>query len=481
MRILLLMLAFAMGSMAQTVESRSVMLKGTSLPASCVVGERFFKTDATAGENLYLCTSTDTWTQVSGGSGASYPTDLLCKVTVATNVATFGAGASGTNPCNFQGNRITAQGTLTITSTPAAGTYYFETAGGVIYANLPGATTGLSASGITMSASTAGFTVGRAKIATITYTSGTDWDATVTDWRQPFSEAPVPAAGTLMTSSDSSGVRTLAVDAQNLYANNYLRSTSGNDTYVAGTTPATVAYSTGRCYVLNADTANTGAATVNIDSLGAKSILRRNGDALSDGDITADKPISICYDGTQFIIQGDGGGSSGVTLSGSYWYMNVNGGSGAGYSVVGTTPRFFRWVAPYNATIGKVATFISAALGSGAGITWGLYNDACSSQIAVATPYVSTGGTGSISVTFSSPPTVTAGTVYCWIIATDSATVNTLIATTASTSEGHLNTTVNRIGTCGNPNTGTGAAVAPPTSCGTETAATALHRFALLP
>ncbi len=46
---------------------------GSSLPASCAVGEQFFKTDATAGQNLYLCTAANTWTQMSGGGGGSNP------------------------------------------------------------------------------------------------------------------------------------------------------------------------------------------------------------------------------------------------------------------------------------------------------------------------------------------------------------------------------------------------------------------------
>jgi hypothetical protein len=47
-------------------------------------------------------------------------------------------------------------------------------------------------------------------------------------------------------------------------------------------------------------------ATVAVNGLAAKSILTRSGAALSAGDITAGKPITLCYDGTQFIIQGDG-------------------------------------------------------------------------------------------------------------------------------------------------------------------------------
>ena len=89
----------------------------------------------------------------------------------------------------------------------------------------------------------------------------------------------------------------------------YCRSTTGNDTYTCTLTPTLTAYTRGGCLTLDADTANTLAASVNVDSLGAKSILNRAGSSLATGDITANKPITICYDGTQYIIQGDGGGS----------------------------------------------------------------------------------------------------------------------------------------------------------------------------
>ncbi|MBI5086461.1 MAG: hypothetical protein HZB13_17935, partial [Acidobacteria bacterium] len=42
---------------------------GTPLPAACTVGELFYKTDATAGSNIYGCTAANTWT-AQGGSYA---------------------------------------------------------------------------------------------------------------------------------------------------------------------------------------------------------------------------------------------------------------------------------------------------------------------------------------------------------------------------------------------------------------------------
>jgi hypothetical protein len=44
---------------------------GTTAPAKCTVGDVFFDSDATAGQNIYGCTATDTWTLQSGGGGGS--------------------------------------------------------------------------------------------------------------------------------------------------------------------------------------------------------------------------------------------------------------------------------------------------------------------------------------------------------------------------------------------------------------------------
>lgn len=43
----------------------------SSLPATCTVGATFFSTSATAGQNWYGCTSTNTWTQLYGKVNAS--------------------------------------------------------------------------------------------------------------------------------------------------------------------------------------------------------------------------------------------------------------------------------------------------------------------------------------------------------------------------------------------------------------------------
>jgi hypothetical protein len=56
------------------------VLKGltASKPATCTIGELYFATDATAGQNLYECSATNVWTQqLNSGGGAIQCSDGL--------------------------------------------------------------------------------------------------------------------------------------------------------------------------------------------------------------------------------------------------------------------------------------------------------------------------------------------------------------------------------------------------------------------
>ncbi len=46
---------------------------GSSLPATCGVGEQFFLTTATAGNNLYLCAAANSWSPASAPQGENFP------------------------------------------------------------------------------------------------------------------------------------------------------------------------------------------------------------------------------------------------------------------------------------------------------------------------------------------------------------------------------------------------------------------------
>jgi hypothetical protein len=70
MKLLLSMVILAGSLLAQTKFSGPPNIpSGTSLPASCVAGDTFIKSDATAGQNVYVCIGT-TWTQQASAGGS---------------------------------------------------------------------------------------------------------------------------------------------------------------------------------------------------------------------------------------------------------------------------------------------------------------------------------------------------------------------------------------------------------------------------
>ena len=82
---------------------------------------------------------------------------------------------------------------------------------------------------------------------------------------------------------------------------NYAVDTAANDTYLA-TIEGITAYNAGLVIWLNPVTDNTGACTLNINSLGAKSLKTVLGADPADNHIDAAQIVPLCYDGTNFII-----------------------------------------------------------------------------------------------------------------------------------------------------------------------------------
>jgi hypothetical protein len=79
----------------------------------------------------------------------------------------------------------------------------------------------------------------------------------------------------------------------------YLTATAGTNTITASLTGFT-AYAAGNTFRFVAAGANTGAATLNINAVGAKSICRRGTTALVPGDIASGAAVEVFYDGTNF-------------------------------------------------------------------------------------------------------------------------------------------------------------------------------------
>jgi len=79
-----------------------------------------------------------------------------------------------------------------------------------------------------------------------------------------------------------------------------LSSVSGSDTITASAAITPAAYEAGQNFVFVSAGANTGAATLNVSSLGAKAITKNGTTALAAGDIPSGAVAHVVYDGTQF-------------------------------------------------------------------------------------------------------------------------------------------------------------------------------------
>jgi len=78
----------------------------------------------------------------------------------------------------------------------------------------------------------------------------------------------------------------------------------GTDTYTADLEPEITEYATGQPVTIQFTNANTGAATLNMNDLGAKAIVKNGSTALASGNIAAGQVMNLVYDGTNFQIVG---------------------------------------------------------------------------------------------------------------------------------------------------------------------------------
>ena len=80
----------------------------------------------------------------------------------------------------------------------------------------------------------------------------------------------------------------------------YAADAEASDTYVITVSPVPTTYADGDVYRFKANTVNTGPATLNVNTLGATSILRADGSALAGGDIAAGQVVEVIYINSNF-------------------------------------------------------------------------------------------------------------------------------------------------------------------------------------
>jgi len=83
---------------------------------------------------------------------------------------------------------------------------------------------------------------------------------------------------------------------------NYAVDSQANDSYVITLSPAITSYETGQLIIFKANTQNTTGCTINVNGLGAKTIVKRVNTTPATGDILASMLCLIVYDGTNFVL-----------------------------------------------------------------------------------------------------------------------------------------------------------------------------------
>ena len=104
--------------------------------------------------------------------------------------------------------------------------------------------------------------------------------------------------------ADSGWITLFAIGKQGLIDQDgstvYAADSVGSDSYAITLSPAPTAYANGQVFRFKAGTANTGACTLNVNALGAKTIKKAYNIDLADNDIAASQIVAVIYDGTNF-------------------------------------------------------------------------------------------------------------------------------------------------------------------------------------
>jgi hypothetical protein len=236
-----------------------------------------------AGQLVYFDTATGTWKLARADTANTVENTLL-------GIAQ-GAGTNG----NAIANGVLLQGVDTHQSG--------MTIGAIEYAsNTPGAISGTPG--------TKNVAVGVAKSATSLYF--------VPRFDQQLTNDQVAAlAGDNGTPSSTNKFMTQS--GFQAHAEIYGASAAGTDAYSIAPSPVISALAAGMIFYIKADVANTGAATLAINSVSAVAIKRPNGDDVQTGDILAGQIFSVVYDGTNFQLVNSKGNDYQVFTGSGTW------------------------------------------------------------------------------------------------------------------------------------------------------------------
>lgn len=143
----------------------------------------------------------------------------------------------------------------------------------------------------------------------------------------------------------------------------YAVASGSANAYTVTLNPAPTSYIEGMAIAVKINTDNTGASTINVNGLGAIPIKKPNGNDVSTGNLKAGSIYTLRYNGTNFILQGEGGSGNAQpsdVLSGKT-FTNDSG------EQTGTMPNR----GAYNITPGTSNVTIPAGYHNGSGVVYG--------------------------------------------------------------------------------------------------------------
>lgn len=134
----------------------------------------------------------------------------------------------------------------------------------------------------------------------------------------------------------------------------YAADAGSTDAYAITLSPTPTAYTTGMTVRFRANTANTGAATLSVNALGAKTIKKNHDQDLADNDIEAGQIVEVTYDGTDFQMLSP---TAGVSTSPSFHVYRGTSNQTGGFGLTETKLQFNTEVFDSNSNFDSTTDF----------------------------------------------------------------------------------------------------------------------------
>lgn len=117
-----------------------------------------------------------------------------------------------------------------------------------------------------------------------------------------FTEIATQAEVVAKTATGGTGASLTVTPAlmPSVLLSDYKADTGSANAYAIAPSPAITSYTAGQTFTFKATNANTGASTLNVNSLGTKTIKLPNGNDLGPNNIVANQVVQVEYDGTNF-------------------------------------------------------------------------------------------------------------------------------------------------------------------------------------